>query len=142
MKQNITLMKALSKTFRHWEIHMKKCAMEVGIPDSYRMILMFLSRHPGANQMMIADFADRSRASVNQNVKKMIEDDYIRKEADEKDQRYTKLYLTEKGIEKAERLRARLSRSDARITDLVGSAKEQEIIALLELIRNGLKEEQ
>ena len=59
---------------------------------------------------------------------------YIKKETDENDQRYTKLYLTEKGIEKSERLRMRLHRSDEFITQKIGHEKERQLEELLDLI--------
>ena len=133
-------MKALARTFRAWNLHTQKCAREIGIPDSYRLILMFLNRNPGANQIMIAAFADRSTACVNQNVKKMIADGYIRKETDTSDQRYTKLYLTEVGSAKAAELSHRLADSDEKITRLLGKEKESEIIMELQNICKLLEE--
>lgn len=126
-----TLMKAISRTHKEWSLHMRRCAQEAGIPDSYRPIVMFLSHHPGASQKMLAEFAGTTTASINQTVKKMQENGYLRKESDPSDQRYTRLYLTEIGMEKAGQVRRRLSESDRIITDRIGSEKEDELIALL-----------
>ncbi len=65
----------------------------------------------------------------------------IRKETDVSDQRYTKLYLTEKGQEKADLLFRRLSQSDAIITEKIGADKEKEVIALLTAICTAMEEE-
>ncbi len=110
---------------------MKRCAMEVGIPDSYRTVIMYLSRHPGANQKELAEFSDKTTAAINQTVKEMIATGYLHKETDDRDGRYTKLFLTEKGSEKAARLRERLSESDDRITAVIGADKEKELMELL-----------
>lgn len=140
-KRRKALMMALSRTQKEWERHMRKCAMEVGIPDSYRTVMMFLSRHPGANQTMLAEFSDKTTAAINQTVKEMLANEYIRKETDESDQRYTKLFLTEKAREKAALLRERLGQSDDKITAVIGAQKEQELIALLDSLYTVIRED-
>jgi len=125
------LMMALSRTHKEWAAHMRKCALEVGIPDSYRAIIIHLSRHPGSNQKALAEFTNTTTASINQTVRKMLESGYLRKETDESDQRFTKLFLTEKGVEKSLMLKKRLSQSDRIITEKIGAEKEEELISLL-----------
>lgn len=127
-----TLMMALGCVHREWRQHMRQCALEVGIPDSYRMIIMFLSRNPGASQKQLAEFSHKTTAAINQAVKEMLANGYLRKEVDETDQRYTCLYLTDKGTQKAAALRERLHVSDRIITDAITEEKEQELIALLD----------
>lgn len=119
---------------------MRKCALEVGIPDSYRMIIMFLSRHPGANQKELAEFSNKTTAAVNQTVKEMQANGYLQMETDESDRRFTRLYLTEKGMEKSGLLRKRLHKSDEVITELIGREKEDEIVALLNEVYTVIKE--
>ena len=121
-------MMELSRTQKEWVKHMRKCALEVGIPDSYRMIIMYLSRNPGASQKMLAEFADKTTAAINQTVKEMQANGYIRKETDEADGRYTRLYLTDKGAERSELLRERLRVSDEFITNAIGEEKEKELM--------------
>ena len=110
---------------------MRRCALEVGIPDSYRSVIMYLSRNPGANQRMLAEFSDKSTAAINQIVKKMTDSGYIEKQTSESDGRNTMLYLTDKGKEKAELLRAKLALSDKAITAMIGAEREEELISLL-----------
>ncbi|MBQ7968796.1 MAG: MarR family transcriptional regulator [Clostridia bacterium] len=135
-------MMAIGRIHREWRNHMRKCALEVGIPDSYRMIIMYLSRNPGSSQKELSEFASKTTAAVNQTVKEMQSNGYIRKETDEKDQRYTRLYLTEKGMEKSELLRERLHKSDNIITEKMGFENEEKLIEFLdgmtELIKGGL----
>ena len=136
-----TLMMALSRTQKEWARHMRECALEVGIPDSYRTVIMYLSRHPGANQKMLAEFSNKTTAAINQTVKEMLADEYIRNETDESDQRYTKLFLTEKGNEKDCLLRKRLRQSDNKITAVIGTEREQELIELLDSLFTVIREE-
>ena len=134
-------MMALSRTQKEWVNHMRKCALEVGIPDSYRTIIMYLSRHGGANQKALAEFSNKTTAAINQTVKEMQSNGYIEMQTDESDRRYTKLYLTEKGLEKSKALRERLHKSDEVITNIIGKEKEDEIVALLNDIHRVIKEE-
>jgi DNA-binding MarR family transcriptional regulator len=120
---------------------MRKCALEVGIPDSYRMAIMFLSKHPGANQKQLAEFANKTTAAVNKTVKEMQSDGFVMMETDENDRRYTRLFLTEKGSLKADVLRDRLHRSDDIITARITKDREEELIALLNEVYGVIKEE-
>ncbi|MGM9602271.1 MAG: MarR family winged helix-turn-helix transcriptional regulator [Faecousia sp.] len=131
MQRRRTIMKAVARTRRVWNNHMKEIARAVGIPDSYRTVIMFLSRKPGASQRTVAEFAEVTTSAINQTVKSMMEEGYLYKETDECDRRQSKLFLTEKGEEAANKLRERLSYSDEVITALITPEKEAEMMELL-----------
>lgn len=137
--QRRTVMMAVSRTRHAWEHHVKAVAMEIGIPESYREVISFLSRHPGANQKMAADFSNVTTAAVNQTVKEMIAAGYVKKETDESDRRYTRLFLTQKGEETALKLRERLHNSDEVITAAISPEKEAEMIELLDKIHDCIR---
>lgn len=99
-------------------------------------MIAYLHRHPGANPKNIAEFCNVTTAAVNQTLKDMLAGGYVRKETDEADRRYTKLFLTEKGEEAARRVRERLHISDEVITAAITPEKEEEMIALLEKIHD------
>lgn len=128
------VMMAIGRTRRAWTDHTKAIALELGIPDSYRTIIMYLSRNDGANQKNIAEFANITTAAVNQSVKEMLAKGYLQKEIDDSDRRYTKLYLTPKGREISLKLREKLHLSDEVITAAITPEKEAEMIALLDKI--------
>ena len=132
MRRRKTLMRAVARTRRAWELHVREIALSAGIPESYRTVLMYLYRHPGAGQRSIAEFAEITASAVNQTVKSMLADGYLCKETDESDKRNSRLYLTEKGEETAAQLYEKLNVSDDAITALIGAEKEAELIALLE----------
>ena len=138
-KRKRSVMMAIHRTRRAWLGHMKAVAQEMGIPDSYRTIIMYLLRDPGANQKDIAEFANITTAAVNQTVKEMITNGYLKKETDEKDRRYTKLYLTEKGHEIACKLREKLQISNTVITAEISPEKEAEMIELLDKIHDCIR---
>ena len=141
MERKRTLMMAMARTRRAWNNHVKEVAHSIGIPDSYRMIISFLHRNPGANQRNIAEFADVTTSAVNQTVKSMQEEGYLKKETDDCDKRHSKLFLTEKGELAAEKLRERLSASDTVITELVTLEKEAELIELMDKITDCIRRE-
>ena len=43
-------MMAVGRTHRAWEQSNRALALQLGIPESYTKIILFLSRRPGANQ--------------------------------------------------------------------------------------------
>lgn len=139
MERKRTVMMALSRTRRAWDNHIKEIALSVGIPDSYRTVIMYLSRHPGANQRNIAEFADITTSAINQTVKSMIADGYLQKETDDNDKRHSKLFLTKKGEEVSLTLRQQLHISDEVITALITPEKEAEMIALLDKITDCIR---
>ena len=134
-------MMALGRAHRTWNDHMRSVACDIGIPESYRTIVMYLSRNEGANQKNIADFSNKTTAAVNQTVKEMIAEGYVEKETDTNDRRYTKLYLTEKGKEAALKIRERLHVSDEKITEIITPEKEEEMIKLLDMITDCIRRE-
>lgn len=129
-----TVMMAVCRTRHAWADHTKAAAMEIGISDSYRSVIAYLARQPGANQKNIAEFCNVTTAAINQTLKDMIADGYVKKETDATDRRYTKLYLTEKGDETSGRIREILHRSDEVITSVISPEKELEMIELLDKI--------
>ena len=138
-KRKRTVMKAIARTRRAWVEHNRAIALKIGIPDSYRTVIMYLSREPGANQKDIAEFAYITTAAVNQIVKEMVQEGYVEKRTDETDRRYTKLFLTEKGQETASKLREMLHHADEVITSVITPDKEAEMIELLDKIHECIR---
>lgn len=136
------LMRTLLHTAKEWNAYRRKISQEIGIPDSYRMILMYLSRHPGASQKEIAEFRGITTSSVNQTVKEMLLTGYLEKKTDEADLRCCKLYLTELGMNYASQIRQRIEQAEEKISHLITPEKKKEVITLLlsltEEIKRGL----
>lgn len=141
MRKRWTLMHGMARARCAWNAHMRKLALSVGIPDSYRPVLMFLHRNPGASQRSIAEFGDVTASAVNQVVKSMLAEGYLRKEADASDKRSRRLYLTEKGEETARRLRQKLDEADDAITAFVGAEREKELMDFLHRLTEFIQKE-
>lgn len=134
------LMRTIKCTYKLWADYMRTVAVECGVPDSYRVVLPFLLRHPGASQKDIAEYRNITTASVSQIVKEMQRTGFLRKETNSEDARYVKLYLTEKGEAYAKELHDRTKRADEKITQLLSPEKEREMMDLLEELSVILKE--
>lgn len=137
----VTLMRTVGKTRRAWQQYVRSCALAAGIPDSYRVVIMFLYHHPGVGQRDVADYAEITTSAVNQAVKSMEAEGYLRKETDMSDKRSSRLYLTEKSVAIAERLHQQLAQADQGITSLIGAEKEAEMIALLEQVADYIRKD-
>ena len=124
-------MLVIRDTYKLWRAHMRDIAAAVGVPDSYRMVLTYLLRHPGCSQKALAAYRNITNSSVSQIVKEMQLTGYLRKEADPDDQRYVRLYLTEQGKACAEEIRDRIRRSDAELSALLPPDHEAQLLALL-----------
>lgn len=102
---------------------------------------MFLHHHPGFSQRSTAEFVGVTTSAINQIVKSMLEESYLRKETDPSDKRSSKLYLTEKGSAVALRLHEKLGKADDAITELIGTDREEELMDLLEQLTDFIRGE-
>lgn len=134
-------MRTVHNTWKLWAEYMKSVAAQAGIPDSYRLVLTFLLRHPGASQKELAEFRNITTASVSQIVKEMELTGYLEKRTDPKDQRYVNLYLTEKGESCAEELHRSIHLADERITQLLTPERERELIERIEELSRIIEKE-
>lgn len=141
MRKRQTVMRSVGRARRVWNNHVKQIALAEGIPDSYRQVIMFLHHHPGSGQRSIAEFVGVTTSAINQVVKSMLEEDYLRKEADPSDRRGTRLYLTERGESVASRLREKLDDADSAITAFLGETREAELIEVLESLADFVQRE-
>lgn len=68
-----------------------------GINSSYRPILFHLSRNDGMTQLEIVKATHHKAPSISVMLQKMEAEGLIRREADKKDMRQVRIYLTEEG---------------------------------------------
>ena len=141
MSKRRTLMREMARTRYAWNEYVREIALAEGIPDSYRPVIMFLHHHPGFSQRSTAEFVGVTTSAINQIVKSMLEDGYLRKETDSSDKRSSKLYLTEKGTAVALRLHEKLDEADDAITALIGAEREKELMDLLAQLTEFIRKE-
>lgn len=141
MKRRQTVMRSVMRTRCAWNGYVRQVALSEGIPDSYRPILMFLHRNPGASQKSVAEFVGVTTSAINQVVKGMLEEGYLRKEIDPSDKRSSKLFLTESGEAVGARLRERLEEADGKITAFLGEETENLLIERLDAVSELIRKE-
>lgn len=134
------LMFDMKFTARAWEDYVNRLAAEAGIPGSYRPIVAFLARHPGANQRMIAEHNRVTSAAVSQTVRDMINEGYIYRESDSDDLRASKLFLAEKGLIVDGKLRSKVDDAERAISSALSPEQLAEFTNTLHLIYNVIKE--
>lgn len=141
MEQSKPLMLTIKRLEKEWGRYLRKVSVQIGVPDSYRQIIMYLNRNPGASQKQIAEFCQMTNAAISQTIKEMILSGYVIKESDMNDQRYYKLYLTDKSREKVEIIREKIHTADEFITKVVTPQKEAEIVDVLTNLTELIKKE-
>lgn len=137
MKQSLVL--TMKDTYTEWKKYLKEVAQATGIPDSYRMILSYIYDNPGKNQKDTAAFCKLTTASISQTVKEMQAKGFIYKEVDPIDQRYFKLYLTEKGTKYAKIILEKSSTAQNMMREKMTPEREDEMIRFLEELRELIK---
>lgn len=141
MEQSKPLMLTIKRLEKEWVRYLRKISVQIGMPDTYRQIIMYLSRNEGASQKNIAEFCQMTNAAISQTIKEMILSGYVIKETDMNDQRYYKLYLTDKARENVEIIREKIHEADELITKIVSPQKEVEIVDLLTNLTEIIKKE-
>lgn len=135
------LMYTVKQLDKAWIKYLKKNSAELGISDTYRQIIMYLSKNPGASQKDIAEFCNMTGAAVSQTIKEMQMFGFILKQTDEVDQRCYKLYLTDKSLKKVEYIRQKIFEMDSFITKTVTAEKEAEISEILYSLTEVIRKE-
>ena len=140
MNRRKTLMMAVGRLHRIWEEYIRSVAREIGIPEAYTRIVMFIDRHPGANQKQIAEITGVTAAAVNQTVKELCAEGYVRKETDERDKRHSRLFVTDKGEAVASAVLKAFDRADRVLTEALSEQYEAAMIESLDRAGERLRE--
>lgn len=108
--------------------------------NSCRMLLMMLSYREGVTQLDLARSTRLKPPTVSVALKRMENDGYIRREADEDDLRAVRVYLTDKGRALDRANIDRLKRMEQVMMNGITEAESAELCELLLRIRNNLSE--
>ena len=84
----------MSKLFRN---RMREQAEDQRVQGSYREILFHLAREDGKTQLELARLTHLKPPTVSVALGKLEDEGYVVRVADQKDQRCTRVYLTDKG---------------------------------------------
>lgn len=141
MNNRKPLMFTIKQLDKEWKKYLRRISQEVGMSDTYRKIIMFLSRNPGSNQKQLAEFCDMTCAAISQIIKEMQLLGYVNKECDKNDQRYFKLFLTDKAKEKVDIIRDKIQIADDFVTKTISPEKEAEMVETLNILIDSVRKE-
>ena len=140
-----SLMLQLKYTSKEWRAYMKRVALEAGIPEAFRPVIVYLHNNPGKSQKTVAAECRVTGAAISRTISDMLRDGYIIRQSDQSDGRLKLLYLTEKGEDSWRRMHEKLQAADERIAKLLTPEKEKEVTSIMamleEFIRGGLEED-
>ena len=94
-------------------------------------MLWVLNKHDGVSQKELAEKMRITPPSITVMIRKMEAEDLIEKHQDEKDQRVTRIYITEKGRKIAERMDIALHQMEK---EAFANMSEQEVMLLHRLL--------
>ncbi len=110
---------------------MGECLRDYGFSGAMYMILLHVSRHPGASQDSIANHMYINKCNVARHTKKLELLGYLHRETNQADRRQNSLYLTEKGSQLAPVIRGYLGQWGKEMT---ADLQEDERATLLSLL--------
>ena len=108
---------------------------------SARLMLMYLSRNDGATQSDLVRITRMKAPTISIALRNMESEGLVERVADEKDQRVTHVYITEKGRRVDEENLARLRRVDAVMMEGITDAEAEAMLSTLYKMRENLLRE-
>lgn len=113
------------------DTHVRERIDAAGIPKAFGPFLMTVEKNEGSTQAEIAGKMHFTAATVSVTLQKMVDSGYISKVADDSDSRQMRIFLTEKGREKAREMHSIFCELEAK---LVETLTEEEIAELRRLL--------
>jgi len=89
--------KYISFLYRYELIYLDKELEPYNIKSGHFFVLMPLFKNDGINQESISQIIHVDKATVTRAIQKLIDEDYVYRERDEKDKRSYRVFITEKG---------------------------------------------
>ncbi len=112
---------------------------KTGVYRSQHQILMYVSDHPNASQKEIAERYKISTAAIAVSLKKLEKGGYIRREVDEKDNRYNQIDLTKKGREIVDISQSIFGQVEEEMFDGFSEEDFEKLMEYLERVRKNLE---
>ncbi len=119
----------------------RKNAEDDGMPSSYRLLLYHLSKlEPGVTQLTLVKAANLKPPTVSVTLQKMEADGLVIRKSNEHDLRQTLVYLSDKGREVNEKIRASFVSGDAVAIGGLTVDENKQLCQLLDKIADSLIE--
>lgn len=125
------LMRMLHHVSRRHFQHIHTALHEYDVYPGQPPLMFALARKNGQSQKELAEQLDIKAATLTVMINRMEKNGMVRRETDEKDQRVTRIYLTERGVETLEVVRETLDRLEQQA---IAGLSEEEIETLHSLL--------
>ena len=123
----------LSKLFHN----MMRSDEDQNLHNSYRLLLFHLARHDGRTQYDLACATHLKPPTISVTLQKMQADGYVKRVTDERDQRQTLVYLTDKGRKYNADIAERISRFEYIVMKDISEDEKTVLTAMLKkMIKN------
>jgi MarR family transcriptional regulator, transcriptional regulator for hemolysin len=114
-------------------------ARDLGVTRQQWRALIYLSRNDGLTQTELADALEVERISVGRMVDRLVDSGLLERRADPTDRRVWRLHLLPAAYEIVNKLTAIGSALEAEALEDIPVEKRQELIVVLERMREGLR---
>ncbi len=132
------LITEISKLFHD---KMNQNSEKLGFKNGYRQILRHLARKDGVTQIDLVRATHLKAPTISVTLKKMEEEELVRRVTDEKDQRQTHVYLTEKGREMEKAFFGKILETDEILLRGISEEESKTLCAILKKARNNMLSE-
>lgn len=112
---------------------------ETGVYQSQHRLLMEIARNPNASQKDITRSMDVSAATIAVSLKKLERGGYIKREADEGDNRLNKITITEKGNRVVEQGRKIFESAEGKVLEGFTDEEKSALMVLVQKLNNNLE---
>ena len=135
----IPITKLANQLYRCTQAYANRVLEKYQLSSGSYPFLLILNKNEGLNQNQVSRELDVDKAMSARVIKKLIDLEYLRKEADEEDSRAYKLYLTEKAKEIIPAILEELDGWNERITGSLTDTEREQLVNLLDKVLTDAK---
>ena len=113
----------------------------LGFKNGYRQILRHLARRDGITQIDLVRATHLKAPTISVTLKKMEEEELVRRVTDEKDQRQTHVYLTDKGRKMERAFFGKIMETEEILLRNISIDEKETLCAILKKVRGNILDE-
>lgn len=113
------------------DLHVRERLDSGGVPKAFGPFLMTIEKNEGSTQAEIAGKMHFTAATVSVTLQKMVEAGYISKISDDSDSRQMRIFLTEKGRERAREMHSIFRELEEKLVEPLTEEEKAELRRLL-----------
>ncbi len=117
---------------RLWQVYMDRALAPLGIGSGQIPILMFLLRNDGVNQVDIVRHLRADKSSIARTIRRLVEEDYIKRRPCTEDARAYRIVVTAKGRAIEGRVHAVLDSWSEAVTQDLAAGERELLVRMLE----------